>query len=267
MDHPVHIAISAGLAITAMAIVGVYVLATISGSTGAGDILIQSAQAVESRDGVQISVRLENTGPAPVTKVIPVMSINGRHYLLEVDNLPAEKFGELTIRGMISERSWGYDTVDQMLKFGEAPLLDHVLFRGKSSTTFHPKSQNFEQIYTSLKNLSAEDFVLKFKSIPNDEKVSILAKFLSDPGPNGWELHSDHSDAIARLEGKGNVDTPEKFKDCDAGPNPFRGTPSDCPLKVVAGQSFATGKKFTITAVMETGSGEKIEKLIQMRIS
>ena len=64
MDKPIQMAIGVGLAIAAMAIVGVYVFGVIGGSTVSTDIVPKTLDAISSNEGksLQISVALNNQG-------------------------------------------------------------------------------------------------------------------------------------------------------------------------------------------------------------
>ena len=78
MDKPIQIAIGVGLAIAAMAIVGVYVFGVIGGSTVSTDIVPKTLDAISSNEGksLQISVALNNQGSGSIASVGAVLRVD-----------------------------------------------------------------------------------------------------------------------------------------------------------------------------------------------
>ena len=78
MDKPIQMAIGVGLAIAAMAIVGVYVFGVIGGSTVSTDIVPKTLDAISSNKGksLQISVSLTNQGSGSISSVASVLRVD-----------------------------------------------------------------------------------------------------------------------------------------------------------------------------------------------
>ena len=78
MDKPIQMAIGVGLAIAAMAIVGVYVFGVIGGSTVSTDIVPKTLDAISSNQGksLQISVALNNQGSGSIASVGAVLRVD-----------------------------------------------------------------------------------------------------------------------------------------------------------------------------------------------
>ena len=78
MDKPIQMAIGVGLAIAAMAIVGVYVFGVIGGSTVSTDIVPKTLDAISSNRGksLQISVALNNQGSGSIASVGAVLRVD-----------------------------------------------------------------------------------------------------------------------------------------------------------------------------------------------
>ena len=275
MDLSINIILSVVLGLAVMGGVGWFALTTISGSTSTSDVITQSLNAVHVKDGAHVSVRLKNTGAATIISVVPVMSIDGRHYLLEVDGLPANQFSDISIKGHVSDRSIGYEKLDNMLKFGEAILLDHIINNKNSPTRLHNKMADIDKIYHELENLGNDaKKIAAFRAIPNDEKISILSRELSGKEVldnkilDAQELWFKHRNVLQRLESQGGSDIPLPVGSCTLPqiyPNPYQ--PGDCSIRQFYGETFASGEKITITVIMETTNGDRIEKLISMRIT
>ena len=80
MDKPIQMAIGVGLAIAAMAIVGVYVFGVIGGSTASTDIVPKTLDVISSNQGksLQLSVSLTNQGSGSISSVGSVLRVDVR---------------------------------------------------------------------------------------------------------------------------------------------------------------------------------------------
>ena len=78
MDKPIQMAIGVGLAIAAMAIVGVYVFGVIGGSTVSTDIVPKTLDAISSNQGksLQLSAALTNQGSGSIQNVAAVLRVD-----------------------------------------------------------------------------------------------------------------------------------------------------------------------------------------------
>ena len=78
MDKPIQMAIGVGLAIGAMAIVGVYAFGAIGGSASTSDIMPKNFDAISSNEGktLQISGSLTNQGSGSITRVVGVLRVD-----------------------------------------------------------------------------------------------------------------------------------------------------------------------------------------------
>ena len=78
MDKPIQMAIGVGLAIAAMAIVGVYVFGVIGGSTVSTDIVPKTLDAISSNQGknLQLSVSLTNQGSGSIDSVKAALRVD-----------------------------------------------------------------------------------------------------------------------------------------------------------------------------------------------
>ena len=87
MDKPIQMAIGVGLAIAAMAIVGVYVFGVIGGSTVSTDIVPKTLDAISSNQGksLQISVALNNQGSGSIASVGAVLRVDVKDHCVADD--------------------------------------------------------------------------------------------------------------------------------------------------------------------------------------
>ena len=93
MDKPIQMAIGVGLAIAAMAIVGVYVFGVIGGSTVSTDIVPKTLDAISSNQGksLQLSVSLTNQGSGSVASVGAVLRMDASDVCSEGSSTNEEK--------------------------------------------------------------------------------------------------------------------------------------------------------------------------------
>ena len=268
MEMSIQTALSVGLALAGMAVVGWFTFSTMEGSVSAADAKLDESVIIASHNRVQASLSMQNLGPSPITKVIPVISVEGNHYLMRVSGLPAYQYDRFSIQGEVTPYTYGYDSVDKMAKYADALFKKNLLHVKGNPDKIQDKAYWLQFVYEPL--IDRQNFKSTYNAIPNDDKITVMADWLNNNNTRYAQAGIHRLEVVSKIVPLSN----ERFEFCNHGwigtgpdrkesPDP---DDNDCQLKRYFDLEVERGDQAIITVLMEAENGEQVERIIPLVI-
>ena len=242
MDKPIQMAIGVGLAIAAMAIVGVYVFGVIGGSTVSTDIVPKTLDAISSNQGksLQISAALNNQGSGSIASVGAVLRVDVKEMCG-----PGLTTSPCTMRGSMKDA-----------------LVSGVIYFPVSYSETVVESFNTINIRASIESEGPKGAgdALDRSGVGCDVPLNVKVKLSSEAGFTSLD------DAINYFKAKDLKITKSDTATAEVTGSGEGVTVGENNVVCARNLGIFAGEEITLTVIGETTSGESIERIIPLTV-